>query len=185
MVPIGVGMAMAEKAKGTQAVVVNFMGDGTLGQGVVYEAANMAALWRLPVVFCIENNRYQQAVPVERAVAGDLVARGRAFGLETAHIDGNDVLEVTKRMGPIIARTRRESLPHWVVFETYRLSGHSKSDDCSYRDPKEEEAWRAKDPLTRLASLLDPDDIERVTTAVRAHLEANEASVLGDAGTGP
>ncbi len=170
MVPIGVGMAHAEKTKGSGAVVVNFMGDGTLGEGVVYEAANMAGLWRLPVVFAIENNHYQQAVAAERAVAGDMLERGRAFGLECVQLDGNDVELVHARMQEVVQLTR-EGTPHWVVFDTYRQCGHSKSDDLCYRERAEEDAWRLRDPIDRIEARVPPAARERIRAETRARVE--------------
>lgn len=176
MIPIGVGMALAEKRKRTGAIVCNFLGDGTLGEGVVYEAANMAGLWRLPVLFCVEHNGYQQAVPTAKAVGGDLEARGRAFGLETARLDGNDVEGIREALGPIVERVREENVPHWVVLDTYRLSGHSKSDDNCYRPDGEEERWRARDPIARLEARIPPAEREAVRAEVLARIQAARAA---------
>lgn len=174
MVPIGVGMAMAERQKGSGALACNFIGDGTLGEGVVYESLNMAGLWKLPVLFCVEHNHYQQAVATERAVAGDLEARGRAFGLETARLDGNDVLGVRAAMEEIVARVR-EGVPHWVVFDTYRLSGHSKSDDNCYRPEGEAEGWAARDPLTVLGASIPEAERESIKTEVLERIASSRA----------
>ena len=172
MLPVGVGMALAEKRKRSGALVCNFLGDGTLGEGVVYESLNMAGLWKLPVLFCVENNRYQQAVAVERAVAGDIAARGRAFGLEAVVLDGNDLETVDAALGEIVPRVRDEHVPHWVVLETYRMAGHSKSDDSCYRTREEEARWAERDPLAAVERKLPAGTREAVAGEVRARVDA-------------
>jgi acetoin:2,6-dichlorophenolindophenol oxidoreductase subunit alpha len=172
MIPVGVGMALAEKRKQSGAIVCNFLGDGTLGEGVVYEALNMAGLWKLPVLFCVENNRYQQAVAAERAVAGDMAARGAAFGLETAVLDGNDLEEIDARLGKIVELVRNEHVPHWVVFDTYRMAGHSKSDDSCYRSREEEARWRERDPLKAVEPKLPAGARAAIEKDVRARVDA-------------
>jgi len=172
MLPVGVGMALAEKRKRSGAIVCNFLGDGTLGEGVLYESLNMAGLWRLPVLFCVENNRYQQAVAVERAVAGDIAARGAAFGLETVVLDGNDLEAIDATLGAIVPRVRDEHLPHWVVLETYRMAGHSKSDDACYRSRAEEARWRERDPLAAAERKLPAGTRAAVLAEARARVDA-------------
>lgn len=186
MVPVGVGMALAEKAKGRGAIVCNFLGDGALGEGVVYEAMNMAGLWRLPVLFCVESNGYQQATSTDKAVAGSLVERGAAFGLETVEIDGNDVVSIADEMARVIQAVRA-NIPHWVVFHTYRLAGHSKSDDNCYRDRAEEESWRQRDPIAVLGRTLSEDERASCLAAAGERLrEARErAEAAPQAGLDP
>ncbi len=147
LVPVATGMALAEKIRGTGSVTVCFMGDGTLGQGVVYESMNFAGLWNLPIIFLVENNRYAMSTPVEQAVSGKIIDRGRAFGLRCHKTESNDVFQILAQAGEIVDQTRNDSSPCFWVLDTYRTCGHSKSDDCCYRNGQEEEEWKAKDPL--------------------------------------
>ena len=96
-VPVATGMALAERERGTGAVTVVFIGDGTLGQGVVYESLNIASLWSLPLLFVVENNHYAQSTPSRLTLAGDIADRGAAFGIETAELDTTDVAEIEPR----------------------------------------------------------------------------------------
>jgi TPP-dependent pyruvate/acetoin dehydrogenase alpha subunit len=145
IVPVATGIAIAEKRKGTGAVSTVFLGDGTLGEGVTYESLNMASLWKLPVLFVVENNHYAQSTPVELELAGSIPARAAAFGIETAELDTTDVEEVHEAAGRAAARIRETGEPFFLVLDTYRFSPHSKGDDN--RDPAEIEKRRERDPL--------------------------------------
>ena len=127
--PVATGMALAEKHKGSGALTVVFLGDGTLGQGVVYESLNMAALWDLPVLFVVENNRIAQTTPQAMAVAGDILARFQAFGIEGKQIDSSDILEILPLAGEILAAVRMQNRPRALVLHTHRFGPHSKGDD--------------------------------------------------------
>ena len=155
MVPVAAGMALAEKKSGGKAIVTCFIGDGTLGQGVVYESLNLAGLWQLPILFVLENNGYAMSTPVADGVSGSIPARAQAFGIAHSEIDGNDVSQVAETAGDIIDRVRRRSEPYFLVANTYRFHGHSKSDDCCYRTGQEEEHWAQKDPLILSGKRLD------------------------------
>jgi acetoin:2,6-dichlorophenolindophenol oxidoreductase subunit alpha len=177
IVPVATGMALAEKAKGTGAVVVVFLGDGTLGQGTVYESLNMAALWRLPILFVVENNHYAQTTPIELAVAGSIPARGAAFGMAVTDLDTTDVEELHAAAGDLIARIRATGEPSFLVLDTYRFAPHSKGDET--RDPAEIAAQRPRDPLRVVRDRLDPvlldaiaDAAERRVAQARAIAEA-------------
>jgi TPP-dependent pyruvate/acetoin dehydrogenase alpha subunit len=145
IVPVATGIALAEKKKRTGAVSTVFLGDGTLGEGVTYESLNMASLWKLPVLFVVENNHYAQSTPVEQELAGSIPARGAAFGIETADRDTTDVQEIHEAAGHAVARIRETGEPYFLVLDTYRFSPHSKGDDN--RDPAEIETRRERDPL--------------------------------------
>lgn len=162
IVPNAVGMALAEKIKRTGAMATVFLGDGTLGEGVVYEALNMASLWSAPILFVVEDNRWAQSTPVEKELAGDMVARGRAFGIDAGEITSTDAEELYAHFEPIVDKVRREQRPHFEVIHTYRLCHHSKSDD---KRPEEEiERHRAEEPLPKLRA--------RLTNAVAEAIEA-------------
>jgi acetoin:2,6-dichlorophenolindophenol oxidoreductase subunit alpha len=168
IVPVATGIALAEKKKGTGAVSAVFLGDGTLGEGVTYESLNMASLWKLPVLFVVENNHYAQSTPVELELAGSIAARGAAFGVETAELATTDVEEIHEAAGRAIARIRETSEPFFLVLDTYRYSPHSKGDDN--RDPAEIEARRERDPVTVAGSRLDEAERREIEAACERRL---------------
>jgi acetoin:2,6-dichlorophenolindophenol oxidoreductase subunit alpha len=177
IVPVATGMALAEKAKGTGAVVVVFLGDGTLGQGTVYESLNMAALWRLPILFVVENNHYAQTTPIELAVAGSIPARGAAFGMAVTDLDTTDVEELHAAAGAVIARIRATGEPAFLVLDTYRFAPHSKGDET--RDPAEIAAQRPRDPLRVVRARLDPARLDAIAEA--AERRVAEARAVAEA----
>ncbi len=124
--PVATGMALAEKRKDSRAVTVAFLGDGTLGEGVVYEALNMAALWKAPILYVVENNCIAQTTPIEQALAGSLPARFQAFGIPAHELDSSDVCEIRTRaagsVGGSSIRKRSASVdpayfPFWTAFQ--------------------------------------------------------------------
>jgi TPP-dependent pyruvate/acetoin dehydrogenase alpha subunit len=145
IVPVTVGMAFAEKIYKTDAVSTVFLGDGTLGEGVVYESFNIAALWELPVLFVVENNRYAQTTPSSLQIAGSISARPEAFGIKTTLIETTNVIEIKEVAGEIIENLRKDKTPHCLILNTYRFAPHSKGDD--FRDPIEIEEYKKNDPL--------------------------------------
>jgi TPP-dependent pyruvate/acetoin dehydrogenase alpha subunit len=147
-------MALAEKIKGTGRIAVVFLGDGTLGEGIVYESLNMAALWSIPILFVVEDNGWAQSTPVGKGLAGDMVARASAFGIEAGEIRTTDAERLHDHFGPIVSCTRNRMRPRFEVIHTYRLCHHSKSDD--HRPRQEVERHRADDPLPLLRSRIDP-----------------------------
>lgn len=163
--PVATGIALAERRRGAGAVSTVFLGDGALGQGVVYESMNIASLWSLPLLIVVENNRYAQSTPFRLGIAGDVPARARAFGIETRELDSTDVAAVHAAAGDAVAYVREAGRPCCLVIETYRFSPHSKGDDD--RDPAEIAARRLHDPLLIAGRALDDD-------ARRALEEANE-----------
>jgi acetoin:2,6-dichlorophenolindophenol oxidoreductase subunit alpha len=169
IVPAATGMALAEKVKGTGAVTVVFIGDGTLGQGVVYESLNMASLWSAPILFVVENNRWAQSTPVERELAGDMVRRGEAFGIDAGQIDSTDAEALYEHFAHIIDKVRTTSRPHFEVIHTYRLCHHSKSDDMR---PEDEIArFRGDEPLPKLRARLDEETAKAIEARVQIRVE--------------
>ena len=153
--PIAAGMALAEKLKGSRAVTVAFLGDGTLGEGVLYEALNMASLWRAPILFVLENNRIAQTTPIELAVAGSLMGRFQAFNIPAWEMDSSDVEEIASVACPLLDEVRLEVAPRALILQTCRFGPHSKGDDT--RPVEEvEQMRRERDPLTLQAARLDP-----------------------------
>lgn len=183
IVPVSTGIALAEKEKGTGAVTTVFIGDGTLGQGALYECLNMASLWSLPLLFVVEDNAYAQTTPKQLAVAGDIPARAAAFGIETAELDSTDVEEIDVAAARAVEYVRTTGKPFFLVLHTYRFSPHSKGDD--FRDLAEIEERRARDPLTIAGARLD-DSVrasidEAVERLIAETVEAAEAAPVAGA----
>lgn len=165
MAPVAVGMAYAEKLKGSGAVVVQFMGDGAMAEGAVYEALNMASLWGLPIMFAVENNQYAQSTHWSAQHSGALEQRSEAFGVPVSDIDGNDVEGVYDTARRLIREIRSQCAPRLLFMRTYRLGPHSKGDDL--RDPQELDYHLQQEPLYRLRKNLDPSWVTDVERQVR------------------
>lgn len=161
MTGIGVGMALARKRTGSSGIVAVIVGDGTLGQGLLYESMNLAAVWAAPVLFVVENNGIAQTTYTATTTGGTIGARGAAFGLETFHLSDDDP-GLFAEAEAIVRRVRAERRPAFLVIDTARMGPHSKGDDL--RDESEKRAIEARDPLARLACMLAGDrrtEIER------------------------
>ena len=152
IVPNALGVAWADKLKKQTGVTVVFIGDGTLGQGLVYESFNMAALYGCPVLFVIEDNSYAMSTKRENAVSGSILKRPEAFGIETAEITSNDVEELDACFEKAFAYVREQRKPFCQIVHNYRLAAHSKGDD--FRDTEEIAAWKKKDPVVLLEEKL-------------------------------
>jgi pyruvate dehydrogenase E1 component alpha subunit len=163
---LATGAALATKLAGRDEVAVCFFGDGALNQGIFHEAANMAAIWGLPVVYVCENNQYAMSARADRFTSvPDPSVRAGSYGFPGLSCDGMDALAVYKTVGGAVARARAGAGPSLVVCVTYRYLGHHVGDPLNYRDKAEVETWRAKDPIERLrAALLE----RRVLTAAEA-----------------
>jgi 2-oxoisovalerate dehydrogenase E1 component len=174
--PIAAGLALALQLRGSGQVVVAYLGDGAATTGNFHETLNLAALWRLPVVFVLENNGFAMSTPVAAHSAcehfTDWAARYR--GMATARVDGNRVLDVMAAAEPLLQRARRGDGPALLECATWRHFGHSKSDPCSYRSKAEDERWRANDPLVQLRERagLAAGDVARVAGEIDAELAA-------------
>jgi pyruvate dehydrogenase E1 component alpha subunit len=151
-VPLGTGIAFAHRYRNNGRVCLTYMGDGAVNQGQVYESFNMAALWSLPVVYIIENNKYGMGTSVERASARtDFFHRGQAYGIPGQQVDGMDVLAV-KAAGEKAVAQARAGKPSILEMITYRYRGHSMSDPAKYRTREEVQKIRSeRDPIDRLA----------------------------------
>lgn len=179
IVPIATGMALAEKRKGSDAIVIAFMGDGTLGEGVVYEALNMASLWQAPILFVLENNRIAQTTPIEMAVAGDISARFKAFNIPVRELDSSDVIEILPVAAELIAEVRSLKSPRTLILNTYRFGPHSKGDDI--RDKHEIDQLRmARDPILIHANRLDSNHIEAIELKVEKYIQEAFDQALAD-----
>ncbi|MCB0880394.1 MAG: thiamine pyrophosphate-dependent dehydrogenase E1 component subunit alpha [Thermoleophilia bacterium] len=171
--PMMTGVALAQKELGTGNVAVAFYGDGATSQGNVHEAMNLAQIWKLPVVFICENNRYAESTPTHQTVpVDDLTVRGAAFGMKTYAVDGNDVLAVYDTAAVAAEHARSGEGPVYVVAETLRLSGHYVGDAEVYRPKGEAKAARETDPIPAFrAELLKRKVAEADIKAVEAEVE--------------
>jgi pyruvate dehydrogenase E1 component alpha subunit len=150
----GVGLAIKMRREANRIAVV-FFGDGSMNQGAVHEAMNLAAVWKLPVLFICVNNTYGMSTPLSKVVADtDLVKRGYPYGIRSVQVDGNDVLAVYKTVREAREYIIKEGKPAFVVENTYRTSGHSKSDANQYRTKEEIAEWKAKSPIARFRKVM-------------------------------
>ena len=178
-VPIGTGLAFAHAYRDSGGVCLTYFGDGAANQGQVYEAFNMAALWTLPVVYIIENNRYAMGTSVERSAAqSDFFRRGTHFGVPGKQVDGMDVLAVREAGAEAVAACRAGGGPVLLEVLTYRYRGHSMSDPATYRSRDEVSKVREeRDPIDRVRGwLLDgglarEDEIKAVDRQIREIVE--------------
>ena len=160
-VPLGTGLAFAHRYREDGAICVTYMGDGAVNQGQVYESFNMAALWKLPVMYVIENNKYGMGTSIERASARtDFYRRGEAYGIPGAQVDGMDVTAVHAAAEKAVAHVRGGKGPYIFEALTYRYRGHSMSDPGKYRSKEEVAKMREKhDPIEHLTKLLLTDGV--------------------------
>lgn len=174
-VPIGTGIGFAYKYKGENNLCLTYLGDGAVNQGQVYEAFNMASLWKLPVIYVIENNQYGMGTSVARASATvDLYKRGEGFGIPGVAVDGMDVLAVNAAARDAVAYVKAGNGPFILEMKTYRYRGHSMSDPAKYRSKEELEKMRTeRDPINRLHALLtaqgvDEPAFKKIETEIKA-----------------
>ena len=181
IVPVAAGLAMTLKLRKPGNIGVVFIGDGTLGEGVIYESMNIASKWQLPLLIVLENNLYAQSTSQKQTLAGNICARAEAFGIETTQsstVDPTKLLEAAKRS---VERVRKENRPHFLCIDTARLMAHSKGDDN--RDKAEVDQYWTKDPIKKFVTRYPEqarDIQERVTQridAALAELEADEVPV--------
>ncbi len=173
LTPVAAGATYAEKVKGDGAIGVLFIGDGTFGEGVVYETFNLISLWRVPLLVVVENNLYAQTTSVATNLAGDFVARAKAFALAAGETKSRDVEELHAHFGALIAAVRAEQRPRVEVIHTYRYCAHSKGDD--HRPPDQIDAWKKTDPLAGLEAKLDPPRRDLIENTVTDFLTRSEA----------
>ncbi len=154
-VPIGTGLAFAEKYNNTNNLCFTFLGDGAVNQGQVYEAFNMASLWKLPVIYVIENNEYSMGTSVKRSTSmTDLYKKGESFGIAGFQVNGMDLEEVFNYAKQATEFVRNGNGPVILEMKTYRYRGHSMSDPAKYRTKEEVECYKAKDPLAVVRDII-------------------------------
>ncbi|WP_212525975.1 pyruvate dehydrogenase (acetyl-transferring) E1 component subunit alpha [Actibacterium sp. MT2.3-13A] len=175
-VPIGAGLAFADKYLGNDRVTFTYFGDGAANQGQVYEAFNMAALWSLPVIFVIENNQYAMGTAMRRSTSTpDIHTRGEAFGIPGEEVDGMDVLAVKEAGQKAVAHCRAGKGPYILEVKTYRYRGHSMSDPAKYRTREEVQKVREeRDAIEHVRELLltgkhaSEDDLKAIDKEIKA-----------------
>ncbi len=178
--PIAVGAALSAKRLETGAVTVCFFGDGANNEGAFHEALNMAAIWKLPVIFLCENNKYGMSMSTDRSTAVASIAdRAVAYAMAGASVDGNDFSAVSEASEAAIARARAGEGPSLIEAVTYRWRGHSKSDRNRYRSKEEIAEWMACDPIPRMVQMLSDHGIIGAGDAARIEAEAEAEIVQG------
>jgi pyruvate dehydrogenase E1 component alpha subunit len=189
-IPIAVGAAMAIKKQKRDDVAVCFFGDGASNEGAFHEALNMAAIWKLPVIFVCENNKYGMSVSTERSMAIEHVAvRAQSYGMPGVTVDGNHIEDVAEAALEAIDRARSGKGPSLIECKTYRIRGHSRSDRNRYRTKEEIEAWKARDPIGHFEAslaahgLIDETEAKAIREAAEAEIAAGIA--FAQAGTDP
>jgi pyruvate dehydrogenase E1 component alpha subunit len=179
-VPLATGVGFAIKYRGGDQCVVCFMGEAAVNNGAFHESLNMAGLWRLPVIYVIENNRYGMGTAIERASSiKDMYRRGDTYSIANAEVDGQDVWAVRDAMQEAIGRARKDSSPTLLEVRTYRYMGHSMSDAVSgtYRTKEELETYRKRDPINLLKTQLLGDkaikdaDVEAMEKEIAATVQ--------------
>lgn len=170
-IPIAAGAALAFQMRGEDRVVACFFGDGAANEGAFHEAVNLAAIWKLPVVFICENNKYGMSFSIEKSFAIENISeRAAAYGIPGVTVDGNDVDEVHEAVSAAVARARAGEGPTLVENLTYRWKGHSKSDKNLYRTKEEIAEWREQDPILRFearvteSGLLSTEEVQAIRT---------------------
>jgi pyruvate dehydrogenase E1 component alpha subunit len=159
-IALATGAALSLKQQATGGIVACFFGDGAANQGSFHESLNMAAIWKVPVVFACENNRYAMSMNVEDSmVITDIARRADSYGIPGATVDGNDLRAVQKVTREACRRARAGEGPTLIECKTYRRSGHSRGDPRKYRSREEEQTWAQRDPIKRLARDLRKEGI--------------------------
>jgi pyruvate dehydrogenase E1 component subunit alpha len=184
--PIAAGMALSSQYQELDEVTVCVFGDGAANQGTFGETLNLAALWKLPVVFMVTNNQFGMGTALERHTAQtDLHRRGEGYGIPGMACDGMDVVQTHAVMTEAIRRAREEQQPVLVEAITYRFRGHSMADPEEYRSKEQVEEWRKRDPISAFAERLELDDDERKRLDEEAVKRVDEAVAFADAAKFP
>jgi pyruvate dehydrogenase E1 component alpha subunit len=172
--PIAAGLALASQYNGEDRVALCFMGDGALNEGEFHESMNLAAVWKLPVIFFCENNLYGMGAPSADtlAVHQQMYKLADAYGMENHRVDGNDVVAVHELMLEVVENVRSGKGPAFIEARTYRMQGHSIADPANYRPDEEVEYWRTQDPIPRFREwligqgLASEEDFDQIDAAV-------------------
>jgi len=174
--PIAVGAGLSAKYRKSGEVSVCFFSDGALNQGAVHEAMNLASIWKLPVIFVLENNQFAESTSIRYATSvKDPSSRGSAYNMLAVRVDGMDVMSVFKATADAVAKAKAGEGPSFIVCDTYRYMGHFEGDDQTYRNKEDVQVWKDRDPITKLKDemIADGDLTEK-------EFQEMDASVLKD-----
>ena len=182
--PIATGAALSAQMRGSGQVVVSFFGEGGANQGTFHESLNMAAIWRLPILFICENNQYAMSTRFDEAFATpDIAARAAGYGFPGEIVDGSDFFAVQNAVEKAATRARNGHGPTLLEAKTYRYYGHSKSDKCEYRTRDEENDWKSRDPIKKLRAKCEISDAD--FEAIFSEIEAQIKGAVEFARTSP
>jgi pyruvate dehydrogenase E1 component alpha subunit len=186
--PLAVGLALADRLQGRQRVTACFFGDGAVAEGEFHECMNLASLWKLPVLFCCENNLYSMGTALSRAQAEtDLALKATGYAMPAWAVDGMDVVACEEATQLAARGVRAGGGPHFIEFRTYRFRAHSMFDPQLYRDKQEIEEWKKRDPIVKFENrlrekkLLNDQELRR--TEDEAEAEINDAVEFAEAGS--
>lgn len=178
IVPCAAGLALGSRLGGEDSIAVAFLGDGTLGEGVVYETLNMASLWGIPLLLVVEDNGWAQSTPARVGVAGDVATRARSFGIDHLHLETTDVDALSEAAARAIDAVRSSRRPFWLSIRTFRAGPHSKGDDV--RTESDIASRRLPDPLDAAGAKLDAEVRDRLVGQARDRVDACVRAVLED-----
>ncbi|HEV7664472.1 MAG TPA: thiamine pyrophosphate-dependent dehydrogenase E1 component subunit alpha [Chloroflexota bacterium] len=175
---LATGAALTARLQNTGSVAICFFGDGALEQGILHETTNLAAIWKLPVVFVCENNQYAMSARSDWSIAGgDPARRAAGYGIPGVTVDGMDLFAVNTQASEFVERARRGDGPAYLVCNTYRFHGHHAGDPLNYREKEEVEQWRLQDPIARVKQaavdrgVLRPEEIAVLEKQIEAQID--------------
>jgi pyruvate dehydrogenase E1 component alpha subunit len=186
--PLAVGLALADRMRGTRRVTACFFGDGAVAEGAFHESMNLAALWKLPVLFCCENNLYAMGTPLARSESQtDLCVKAASYAMAALKVDGQDVVAVHEAAKRATQQVRGGAGPLFVEFQTYRYRAHSMFDAELYRDKREVEEWKTRGPLHTFSARLKAEgklsEDEFLALDAKTGAEVERAVAFAEAGT--
>jgi len=186
--PLAVGLALADKLCARAALTACFSGEGAIAEGAFHESMNLAALWKLPVLFCCENNLYAMGTALSRSESQtELCVKAASYGMPTMSVDGMDVVAVHEAVARVAPEVRAGCGPMFIEFRTYRFRAHSMFDPELYRDKREVEAWKTRGPIhtytARLKAQGSLSEDEFLALDAKAQAEVDEAVAFAEAGT--
>lgn len=187
-IPLAAGIALAFKMQKSKQVAACFFGDGAVAEGAFHEGVNMAAIWKLPVVFVCENNLYGASTRVDKVMINTKISdRAASYGFRGETVDGNDVLAVFEATQKAVAECRDGSGPVLLELLTYRRTGHSRRDPCHYQGKDEREQWFIQDPIDRFAKVLTENQIATASelAAIKAKVDAEITAAVAQAQKAP
>lgn len=159
--PLAVGVAFASKYEGNDRVILCYVGDAAVNQGAFHEGLNLASLWKLPVIFIVENNLYGMGTAISRALAGSIVKRGEMYDMPSKVVDGMDIFAVYDATREAVELARKDGTPSFLEIQCYRYRGHSMSDPQNYRTKEEVAREQARDPIEKLKKYMLENGIEQ------------------------